>query len=65
MATGTPEDIAGNPASFTGHYLGPVLADERAHGIVNADRARMERIETENLARLQELATGNRVPIEA
>jgi excinuclease ABC subunit A len=65
VATGTPEDIAGNPASFTGHYLGPVLADERAHGIVNADRARMERIETENLARLQELATGNRVPIEA
>jgi len=65
VATGTPEDIAKNPASFTGHYLGAVLADERAHGIVNADRARMERIETENLARLQELATGNRVPIEA
>jgi excinuclease ABC subunit A len=64
VATGTPEDIAKSPASFTGQYLGPVLADERAHGIVNPDRARMERIETENLARLQELATGKRVAVE-
>jgi excinuclease ABC subunit A len=65
VATGTPEEIAKHEGSFTGHYLGPVLADERAHGIVNPDRARMERIETENLARLQELATGNRVAVEA
>ena len=27
VATGTPEDVAGNPASFTGRYLLPVLAD--------------------------------------
>ena len=49
---------------MTGLYLGAVLADERAHGLVNPDRARMERIETENLARLQELATGKRVAVE-
>jgi len=65
VATGTPEEIARNPSSFTGHYLGPVLADERAHGVISPDRIHMEQIETENLARLQELATGNRVPIEA
>jgi excinuclease ABC subunit A len=65
IATGTPEEISKNPSSVTGHYLAAVLADERAHGIVNPDRARMERIETENLARLQELATGKRVAVEA
>ena len=64
IATGTPEEIAKNPESVTGLYLGAVLADERAHGLVNPDRARMERIETENLARLQELATGKRVAVE-
>ncbi len=25
VATGTPEDVAANPDSYTGHYLGPVL----------------------------------------
>jgi excinuclease ABC subunit A len=65
VATGTPEEIAADPASFTGHYLRAVLADERAHGIVSADHARMVQIETENLARLQELATGTRVELEA
>ena len=64
VGTGTPEEIAANPKSFTGSYLKAVLADERAHGIVNPDRARMERLEIENLARLQELATGNRVTVE-
>ena len=65
VATGTPEAIAKSKASFTGHYLARVLADERAHGAGDPDRERMNRIETENLARLQELATGNRVPVEA
>jgi excinuclease ABC subunit A len=65
VGTGTPEEIAANPKSFTGSYLKAVLADERAHGIVNPDRARMERLEVENLARLQELATGQRVTVEA
>jgi len=27
VATGTPEDVAANPASFTGRYLKPLLAD--------------------------------------
>jgi excinuclease ABC subunit A len=65
VGTGTPEEIAANKKSFTGSYLKAVLADERAHGIVNPDRARMERLEVENLARLQELATGQRVTVEA
>jgi excinuclease ABC subunit A len=26
IATGTPEDVAANPASHTGHFLGPLLA---------------------------------------
>ena len=65
VATGTPEEIAANPASFTGHYLVPALADERAHGAISPDRAHMQQLETENLARLQELATGQRVAIEA
>ena len=25
VATGTPEEIAANPASHTGHYLAPIL----------------------------------------
>ena len=29
VATGTPEQVAENPASFTGQYLGPVLARAR------------------------------------
>jgi excinuclease ABC subunit A len=65
VGVGTPEEIAANKKSFTGSYLKAVLADERAHGIVNPDRARMERLEVENLARLQELATGQRVTVEA
>ena len=64
VATGTPEAIAKNAASFTGHYLKRVLADERAHGRIDPERDRTNRIETENFARLQELATGNRVAIE-
>jgi excinuclease ABC subunit A len=27
VASGTPEDIAANPASFTGQYLKPLLAE--------------------------------------
>jgi len=65
VAAGTPEAVAEVPGSFTGHYLGPALADVRAHGVMNPDRANMERIEIENLARLQELATGQRVVVEA
>ena len=30
IATGTPEDVAKNEASFTGHYLAPLLARKPA-----------------------------------
>jgi excinuclease ABC subunit A len=30
IAQGTPEDIAGNAASFTGHYLKAVLSRKKA-----------------------------------
>ena len=67
VAVGTPEEVAANPASFTGQYLGPALADERAHGKVRPDRAHMDAMERENLAQLRDLAQGERakVPIEA
>ncbi len=66
VATGTPEQIAKVRASYTGSYLGPVLADERAHGRMAAtSHANLERIERENRAVLDDLAASNRVPVEA
>ncbi len=64
VAVGTPEHVATVKGSYTGYYLGPVLKDERAHGVMSPDKANMERMEIENLARLQELATGQRVTVE-
>jgi len=65
VATGTPEDVARNPESYTGQYLVPVLADERAHGHRIVDAAALERLERENLAALDDLAKGDRVAVEA
>ncbi len=65
VATGTPEDVAKNAASYTGQYLVPVLADERAHGHRVVDAAALERLERENLAALDDLAKGDRVAVEA
>ena len=66
VATGTPEQIAAVANSFTGQYLGPVLSDARAHGLMHADhRAHMEAMERENLASLHDLAQSERVPVEA
>ena len=67
VAVGTPEAVADIPASFTGQYLGPALADERAHGLVRPDRGHMEALERENLASLHDLAQGERakIPVEA
>lgn len=31
VATGTPEEVAQHPTSYTGHYLAPVLAKDRVH----------------------------------
>jgi hypothetical protein len=65
VATGTPEAIAKAPGSFTGHYLGPVLSDARAHGLMHPDhRAHMETLERENLSSLHELAQSERVAVE-
>ena len=64
VAVGTPEEVVANPISFTGQYLGPALADERAHGVVRADRGHMEALERENLERLHDLAQGERVKVE-
>jgi excinuclease ABC subunit A len=61
IATGTPEEVAADKVSFTGHYLKAVLGDERAHGI-HADRSHMEELERENLAALQTLTHGEPVP---
>jgi len=66
VATGTPERIATVKGSFTGAYLGPVLADARAHGLMHPDhRAHMEALERDNLASLHDLAANERVPVEA
>jgi excinuclease ABC subunit A len=65
IATGTPEEIAADPNSVTGQYLKAVLADARANGRMSADRKHMAELERENLAALEDLAKGDRVPVEA
>jgi energy-coupling factor transporter ATP-binding protein EcfA2 len=40
VGTGTPEEIAANPASFTGEHLRGVLSDERAAGRVRVTSKR-------------------------
>jgi excinuclease ABC subunit A len=49
VAVGTPEQVAANPQSYTGHYLGPVL--ERTHALEPAGR--------------REAARGGRVEVPA
>jgi excinuclease ABC subunit A len=65
VGVGTPEELAANEASYTGGYLKDVLVDERAHGHIAANAARMEAIEAANLATLDRLAQGDRVKVEA
>ncbi|HEY2474219.1 MAG TPA: excinuclease ABC subunit UvrA [Candidatus Cybelea sp.] len=65
VATGTPEEVAANEASFTGKYLVPVLRDERAVGHHQLDAAELERLEQENLFTLRDLAETGRVAVEA
>jgi excinuclease ABC subunit A len=36
IATGTPEEVAANPASYTGQHLKPVLSTKRARALVPA-----------------------------
>ena len=65
IASGTPEEIAANAASYTGQYLVPVLRDQRAVGHHLPDDAEMSRLEQQNLLVLDDLAKSDRVPIEA
>jgi excinuclease ABC subunit A len=65
IGVGTPEELAANEASYTGGYLRAVLADERAHGHIAANAARMEAIEAANLASLDDLVHSDRVKVEA
>jgi excinuclease ABC subunit A len=64
VGTGTPEELAANPASFTGQYLKAVLADERAHGI-HVDDAAIAAREAANMQTLGDLVAEDRVPVEA
>jgi excinuclease ABC subunit A len=64
VATGTPEAIAAVAASYTGHYLKAVLADERAHGL-HVDPAAIADRERANLASLDELVASGRVAVKA
>ncbi len=65
IATGTPEAVAANPASYTGAYLVPVLRDQRAVGHHVPDDAELARLEQENLLVLSDLARSGRVAVEA
>ncbi|HEY3674594.1 MAG TPA: excinuclease ABC subunit UvrA [Candidatus Tumulicola sp.] len=65
VAIGTPEEVAANPASFTGAFLAPVLRDQRAVGHNTLDREALHRIEHENLSILDELTHTDRVAVEA
>ncbi len=65
VGTGTPEELAANPASYTGAYLVPVLEDERAVGHHRTDQVALERMERENLSALDDLAKGDRIAVEA
>jgi hypothetical protein len=51
--------------SYTGEYLKPVLQDQRAVGHHPLDRKRLELLERENLAALDDLAKGDRIAVEA
>ncbi len=64
VATGTPEAIAANDASFTGNYLRGVLSDKRALRI-HVDHGHMAEMERANIAVLDDLAKSERVPVEA
>ena len=65
VGTGTPEELAANPASYTGAYLVPVLEDQRAVGHHRPDQVALERLERENMSALDDLAKGDRVAVEA
>jgi excinuclease ABC subunit A len=64
VATGTPEEVAANPASHTGTYLRGVLSDERALGRIHVDPVRIAELERANRAQLDDLVQNGRVAVE-
>jgi len=65
VATGTPEQVAADKASYTGQYLKEVLKDQRAVGHHPIDHKALEKLAAENMHALEDLAKGERVPVEA
>lgn len=65
VGTGTPEELAANERSYTGCYLRPVLADQRAVGHDQLDHEQLAAFELENLQVLEDLAKGGRIAVEA
>jgi ABC-type proline/glycine betaine transport system ATPase subunit len=65
VATGTPEEIAANPASYTGEYLKGVLSDERAKGRIRVSADRIAELEQTNFDTLDDLTKNGRIPVEA
>ncbi|MDQ6930809.1 MAG: hypothetical protein M3126_09120, partial [Candidatus Eremiobacteraeota bacterium] len=65
VATGTPEQVAVNSASYTGAYLKEVLLDQRAVGHHPIDHKALNALAAENLQVLDDLAKGERVAVEA
>jgi hypothetical protein len=65
VGTGTPEQLATNPQSYTGMYLVPVLEDQRAVGHHVPNAIELERLQRENRRVLDDLAKGERVAVEA
>ncbi len=65
VGTGTPEELAANERSYTGCYLRPVLADQRAVGHDQLDHEQLAAFELDNLQVLEGLAKGGRIAVEA
>ncbi len=65
VAVGTPEMVGKDKRSYTGQYLLPVLKDQRAVGHRRPAASAIEALERENMRALDDLAKGERVPVEA
>ncbi len=65
VGVGTPEEVAQDERSYTGQYLVPVLQDERVVGHRHADADSVDALERENMRVLDDLAQGERIPVEA
>jgi excinuclease ABC subunit A len=61
VATGTPEEVARHPKSYTGTYLRRVLSDPRAHIQISSEHgavAEFERVNRDLLRSLEETKAG-------